>query len=115
MLKKPYRIRKNKEFRKVFSGRGLYHCDPFTIKYTKNDLGISRFGFVVSLKVSKLAPKRNTLKRRMREIMRMNIGAVKDSYDIVFIIKKNAINYSYKDLENKVLSALSMSHLLKNK
>ena len=77
----------------------------FTVKFSQNALGSARFSFVVSSKILKKATERNLLKRRAREIIRRNLENIKKGYDIVFIFSKEALELSYKELEEKILYA----------
>ncbi len=47
----------------------------------------SRFGFVISNKISKLATKRNALKRQLRAIIEQEMPNVKAGYDVVIMVK----------------------------
>ncbi len=113
MLKKAYRITKNKDFQRILKNRGNFLNNPFfLIKFIKNNKKNSRFGFVVSAKVSKKAVSRNLLKRRMREIIRLNLTRISPGYDIVFILKKDALVLKYSDLKKNVLNSLKKINLL---
>jgi ribonuclease P protein component len=68
------------------------------IKFVKNDLAFSRFGFIVSNKVSKKATKRNLVKRRINEIIRLNFKKIKIGFDIVIIVSPKIINQQGKPL-----------------
>ena len=62
-------------------------------------------GLIVSKKVSKKAVVRNKIKRRLREIFRLNQNSL-DSFDIVIIAKQNAAECEYADLEKNFIKAL---------
>lgn len=113
MLKKDFRITENKDFQIVLKNGRFVHTGNFLLKYIKNTLTNSRFGFIVSTKTFKRAVDRNLVKRRLRETIRLNLGSIKDGYDIVFIIKKPALGVKYGDLEKDVLNALEKSKLIK--
>ena len=87
MLVKTNRLVKRKDFDNVFKN-GKKHSLPGTeiyLKISKNKLKQSRFGFIVSKKVSKKAVVRNKIKRRLREIIRSNLPEVKKGIDVVII------------------------------
>jgi ribonuclease P protein component len=70
MLLKENRLKKKKDFERVFSqGRNL-KGDFLFFKTINNKLEDNRIGFIVSKKVSKKAVERNKIKRRLREILR---------------------------------------------
>ncbi len=64
------RLKKKKDFERVFK-RGIRFKEDFLIlKTVKNDLDETRFGFVVSRKVSPKAIVRNKIRRRLKELVR---------------------------------------------
>ena len=99
MLRSPFRIKKNKDFQKVLKKGECKRSNLLFVVFLKNELQNSRFGFVVSLKVSKKATERNLIKRRLREIVRLNLDKIKEGYDIVIIAKKQANKATYQDLK----------------
>lgn len=99
MLKKENRLRKEKDFKAVL-GRGRYVVTPlFLLKYTPNGLSHHRYGFVVSTKVSKKAPVRNTIKRRMRAIVKKQGKKAEKGYDMAFLVKKEIVGASFQDIK----------------
>lgn len=59
----------------------------FTVRYVPNKRPASyRAAVVVSKKVTKSAPKRNRIRRRLYELMRTEMGAQVLGYDIVIIV-----------------------------
>ena len=65
MLKKINRLKKKKDFEKVLRGGKGFKEDFLLFKTIKNNLKTSRFGFIISQKVSKKATVRNKLKRKL--------------------------------------------------
>ena len=113
MLKKLHRITKKSDFDKFF-GANFKKAKGFSassncliLKSLNNDLKISRFAFVISTKIDKRATKRNLVKRRLREIIRLNLKNMKSGYDILIIAKKGIVEKSYQELEKE------LSYLLK--
>ena len=85
MLAKKNRLTKKKDFENVFK-RGRSFKENFLIfKIIENHLGKSRFGFVVSQKISKKAILRNKIKRRISESVRCKIGKLKKGIDGILI------------------------------
>ncbi len=80
MLSKINRLAKKSDFQKVFKDGRLVAGELIWLKYKKNDVGRSRAGFVVGLKVSKKAVERNKIKRRLRSAFRrfLNDGSARD-------------------------------------
>ena len=57
----------------IFKNSKSLRSSLFILKIKKNKLGLDRFGFVVSQKVSKRATVRNKIKRRLSEVIRAEI------------------------------------------
>lgn len=114
MLARPYRITKEEEFEKV-KKEGKTYSHPFFsfIVYERGDKKPSRFGFIVSKKISNIAVIRNKIKRALREAARHNIAVVKPGYDIV-VLTKSAIARKYtSEIMQEVDSFLVKIKLLK--
>lgn len=100
MLSKQYRLTKNKDFQRVFK-EGKYISLPekfLYVKILKNSFPFSRFGFVVSNKVSNKANKRNKIKRLLREAVKSKLSTVKSGFDIIIVAKKGIEGKSLKYL-----------------
>lgn len=69
MLPKINRLKKKKDIERVFKKGKGFKEDFLILKIAKNALSQTRFGFVVSQKVSKKATLRNKIKRRLREMV----------------------------------------------
>ena len=85
MLPQKNRIQKKKDIEKIFKKGRAFKEAPLIFKTIKNNLKTSRFGFVVSQKVSKKANIRNKIKRRLREIVRLKLDTLKTNNDNLFI------------------------------
>lgn len=114
MLPKRYRIRKNKDFKRIACFGQKKYTQEIILKWLKNNLKSSRYGIVVSLKVAKKATIRNKIKRQISEIIRKNIGFIKPGYDIIFITTPAIKNLSFQKIKNKINYLLNKSHLIKN-
>jgi len=113
MLAKPYRLTKNKEFDQVFSKGKAYYTDCLGIKCAKNGLEISRFGILVSTKVSKKAVIRNKIKRRIRQALLPQMELLKTGYDCAIICRPAIIEKSYKDILSLLEHSLNKLRLYK--
>jgi len=86
MLPAKNRLKKKKDFEKIFKeGRGFKE-DFLYLKIRRNNLKSSRFGFVVSKKFSLRATKRNRIRRLLSEAVKTNLGRVKKSVDGVMVV-----------------------------
>lgn len=113
-MDKIYRLRSNMEFKKVYSGGKNYWNRNLVLYVKKNDIGNTRVGYSITKKIGN-AVTRNKIRRRMKEIYRLNFNGVKDNYDLILIPKKNIVDISYKELENAMLHILKLSGVLKVK
>lgn len=103
MLPKKYRITKNKEFEAAFKEGKSFSTEYLFARVLPNNLGFDRFGFIVSLKVSKKAHERAKVKRRLREIAAKVICAnVENSLDFVIIAKKSALGADFYNLDREL-------------
>lgn len=107
-LSKKERLRKNKEFEKVFkNGKKLWIDSILLIMYTPNELNYRRLGIVVSKKIKK-ATQRNKIKRWIRELFRRNKDWFPENCDIIIIPHPNLLNLKYKEfleiVKEKLLS-----------
>lgn len=66
----------------------------FIAKFASNGLDHARYAFVVSKKVHTLAVERNSFKRRFRACLESMQCNMKPGYDVVFILKKEALPFS---------------------
>lgn len=101
------RLKKNKDFLKVYSKKQSYGCKNLIIYYAKNDENCFRAGFSISKKVGK-AVVRNRLRRYLKETLK-NLEPIGESQDIIFVVRKEAneddfyaINKSVKYLFRKI-------------
>jgi len=85
MLSKINRLRKKKDIERVFGKGKRFKEDFLILKITRNALSQTRFGFIVSQKVSKKATLRNKIKRRLREIVSKKMGKFKKGLDVLLI------------------------------
>ncbi len=103
MLAKKYRLTKKKDFDRVFVGGQGYYTRFLGIKKTANNLTASRFGIIVSAKVSKKAVLRNRLKRQIRAIIKKHLSLIKPGYDWVIICLPPVLDLPFLELEKNIL------------
>jgi ribonuclease P protein component len=83
-----------------------------TIFFTDN---FCRVGYTVSKNVSKLATKRNLIKRRLREILKVNIKYLKKHQDYIIIARSPIIQASDQQIARDFIFALKHLNNEKNK
>lgn len=103
MLPKEHRLKKSRDFDKVFKkSRPVFTRNlSFRVLTTyKSNENATRVGFVVSNKISKLASRRNAIKRQLRAIVLDLISQLKPGYDVIVILKSD-FPYPYNQAEIK--------------
>ncbi len=112
MLPKENRLKKKKDFANVLrKGRGFREGFLF-LKLAGNSLEESRFGFVVSQRISKKAVIRNRLKRRLGEIIRLNLSEIKKGVDGVFIPGPGLRDKTFQELGEIMVKLLKKAKIL---
>ena len=86
MLSKTNRLTRKRDIEWVFKEGKGFKEGFLILKLGENNLKESRFGFIVSQKVSKRAIVRNKIKRRLREIVKMKFKKIKKGVDGLFIV-----------------------------
>lgn len=104
MLPSNLRLKKKKDFERVLNLGHTSGGEFFILKQAPNDLSFSRFGFVISVKVSPKAADRNKLKRQVSEIIRLNLKEIKIGFDVVMIFKRPALGKEYLRLEKELIA-----------
>jgi ribonuclease P protein component len=110
MLKKENRVHKKKEFDQFFGvnfkkKRGINASSQnLILKILFSNDKKSKFGFIVSNQVDKRATARNLLKRRLREIVRLNLDKFKLPVDAIILAKVGSKKLEYAILEKELVS-----------
>lgn len=100
------------DFKKAYTTGKSYGNRNLVLYVRKNNLGYTRVGFTVSKKIG-TAVVRNKIKRRLREIFRTYEDSIKEGYDLIFIVKKNVPDISFKDLKSAFYHILKISKMVK--
>ncbi len=110
MLPKENRLKKEKDIERVIQkGRGLKE-DFLILKAVKNNLNKTRFGFVVSKKVSPKATTRNKIKRRISGLVKSKMNKLEKGIDVMLIALPGLETKDFWEIEetlNKLLRKIS--------
>ena len=102
-------LKKPEQFKLVFDKGTSLAERSLVVKCLSNGLNITRFGFSVSSRVGG-AVVRNSLKRRLREIVRK--ATLKSGWDIVVIARPTAAQTDFKTLDQMLSRLLARAHVL---
>jgi ribonuclease P protein component len=112
MLCKKNRLKRKSDFENILKNGRSARADFLSIKFIGNKLPDSRFGFIVSKKVSNKATRRNLIKRRLRNSVRLKIGAIKTGFDVIFLAAPEIKNKKYKEIDEAIGKTLISAGLL---
>jgi len=114
MLSHLYRFHGHGSLRYLYRHSTFTRDDSFQLRYIQNPNRVHpRFAVVVSKKIYKSAVKRNSLRRRIYEILRLELPQITKSQDIVITVTdKEVLHMSYQDLQTRIKSLLAKEHLI---
>ena len=111
-MKVRYTLKKNSDFRRLYA-KGKSAVNPYLAVYCRrNREGVNRLGYTVSVKLGH-AVVRNRVRRRLREIVRLNSPRLKSGWDIVVVARTRCVDAEYRKLESAFLQACGRLGLLK--
>lgn len=107
-MNKDIKLRKNREFQVIYRrGKNFWNKD-FTIFIRVTNKKRVKFGISITKKFGK-ANKRNLIKRRVKEIIRLNIESLGLGYEMVILPKKSTLDLSYTELEKSLLKLMGFA------
>ena len=112
MLTKINRLKKEKDFEKIFKKGKSFKNSFLILRIVPNNLEESRFGFIVSQKVSKKAVLRNKVKRRLRDIIQKNITEIKKGKDVALIVLPGLEKKSFLETKEILETLLKKTSLV---
>ena len=97
-------LNQNHEFRRIYA-KGRSAATPLVVLYCRrNGSGLNRYGITVGTKLGK-AVVRNRIRRRLREIYRLNAPRLRQGYDLVIVARSRAVGCAYRKLDAAFLHA----------
>ena len=88
------KLSKNIEFKRVFSKGKRIKAENLTIFILENNYKYNRLGIIVKKEIGK-AVVRNRIRRLLKEAFRNIDKKLYQGYDIIILVKKNAVKLNY--------------------
>jgi ribonuclease P protein component len=101
-MKKAVTLKKNHEFRRLYNKGNSAPGNGMVIYCKKNRLGRNRLGITVSTKLGG-AVVRNRIRRRLREVFRLNDDKLRQGWDMILVGRSRAIDLPWKELNQSFL------------
>ncbi|OGY90092.1 MAG: ribonuclease P protein component [Candidatus Komeilibacteria bacterium RIFCSPLOWO2_01_FULL_52_15] len=111
MLPRDHRLRGDQQFKKLARYGRSFFGSAVHLKMVQSGQQQTRFAFVVSTKISKRAVVRNTIRRRMREIIRKELPQLKSGFDVLLIARPKAATLEYWELQGQIVELLNKARL----
>ena len=96
-----HRLKKNSQFNYIYKKGERVHTENFTLFAVKSKYQCFKLGISINKKLGK-ANKRNLLKRRIREILRLDVN-IPSFCNYVLLAKENAVNLSFEELKKDLV------------
>ena len=107
-------LKKNSDFRRLYS-KGKSAVTPYMAVYCRrNREGVNRLGYTVSVKLGH-AVVRNRVRRRLREIYRLNAPRLKSGWDIVVVARMKCVDADYSAMDAAFLNACGKLGLVRER
>ena len=103
-------LKLNHIFQRLYHTKG--QADAYLVLYArKNRTGTNRVGITVSKKLGK-AHVRNRVRRRLREVYRLNEDKFQPGWDIVVVARSRAVEAKFSRLTESYLSLAAKAGIL---
>ena len=112
MLPRVNRLTKEQDFKRLALRGRFFFGRFFNIKALRGDIPDSRFGIVISAKVSKKATVRNLLKRRLTEVIRLDLPNILPGFELMIVVTKEAIDLDYATIKDNLEAILKKIGIL---
>lgn len=107
-------LKKNSDFRRLYS-KGKSAVNPYIVVYCRRSpAGVGRVGYTVSVKLGH-AVVRNRVRRRLREIYRLNKASLKPGWDMVIVARTRCVGAKYEKINSAFLDACGNLGILKER
>ena len=111
-LNRALRLRKGSDFQRVRQQGRSITSRLLILAWIPNEVTTLRVGFVVSKRISKLAVKRNRIKRLLSEAIRPMLPEVSGGWDIVISARQAIVDADLSTLQHDIVTLLRRARLL---
>ena len=116
MLNKKYRFHSRGGVKYVYKNGKTIRGPKMSLVFCDNTKGYTRIAVVVSKKVEKTAVKRNRIRRRVYEALRLNLDGVPKKKDYIFVIYAKEVGWMpFRELEKVIGRLVEESKVCYNK
>lgn len=108
MLSKDNILKKRADFEVVKDKGRLYQSPLFGMLVLSENVEETKFGFLISKKISKRAVDRNRIRRLMAEAVRFNLKGIKKKVWVVFLVKRKMLGLKQAEVRLEVENMMKM-------
>lgn len=114
MIPQKYRFHGHGSLRYLYRRGQTIRTRTLTVRYVHNARRTeNRYSVIVARKILKKAVQRNRLRRRIYEIIRRRMPAIRPGYDItVTVFSPDLLTAPHDELESQVITALERAKLV---
>lgn len=114
MLASIYNLNIQKNINRVRKNGKVYQSKNFgAVIMDRKDQSNSRFGFIVSNKISKNSTQRNRIKRALSESVRHSMNTIKNGFDVIYLTKPSIEKVNTDDIMRENNEFINKSILAK--
>ena len=106
-------LKRNNDFKRLYSKGKSVASGYAVVFYRRNGRKENRLGITVSTKLGG-AVQRNRIRRRLKEIYRLNESKLATGHDIVIVARGASCSAGFKQLESSLMSLFARLHLMEN-
>lgn len=110
MLRKIFRLNKEKDFKKIYKNGRFFSSRFCRLGLLGDLLNEKKIGIIVGRNIERQASQRNLLKRQIRAIIYSFLPRLKSGYKTIIILKKSPA--SYQELREDLEQCLKKAALL---
>lgn len=112
-MQKKLRLTNRADFTRVYRRGKSFANHQFVVYwFHKPEVEQFRVGISASKKIGN-AVVRNRMRRLIKEIVRKHEAKIIDHVDLVFIVRKGAVQMSFQEMEKSILHVLKKASLIK--